>query len=127
MDLPTPPKLLATCLANAAMLKLDKWRDGLSAGDGDWASFYWFSSGARSPGGIFTEHAEVVATVGQLRWVVAVQPLNAVVFVLTEFLLVPMIWAIYLQRWRGNVPVLSTSGYSICYFWAGNGGSLVSL
>ena len=33
--------------------------------------------------GLFTEHAEVVRAVGQLRWVVAlVQPLNAVVFVL---------------------------------------------
>ena len=33
--------------------------------------------------GAFTEHAEVVTAVAQLRWIVAViQPLNAVVFVL---------------------------------------------
>ncbi len=58
--------------------RIIRWGMGIGASFG-----LVFLLGLEVLAGFFTEHAEVVATVGQLRWVVAlVQPLNAVVFVL---------------------------------------------
>ena len=55
-----------------------RWGMGIGASFG-----LVFLLGLETLAGFFTEHDEVVAAVGKLRWVVAVvQPLNAVVFVL---------------------------------------------
>lgn len=58
--------------------RIIRWGMGIGASFG-----LVFLLGLETLAGFFTEHDEVVAAVGKLRWVVAVvQPLNAVVFVL---------------------------------------------